>query len=201
MATTDTMTFRAGILTGEEPEAVYEVLEKRLARPAGKGALNSRSLRAWAVLDHLWVAEQEETIIGFLLTSPVSTLDVWEWNQKLGEEAIITPEPCLHLLDMVVAEEHRNSGIGTALVRGILEHEKYYNQGGKYPLAVATSRVPSSGNPRGTSYHCLEKNGFFEVGTIEGFYRNADRWTCPRCFNKEACDCLGVMMEWERREE
>jgi len=198
--TTDTKTFRAGTLTGEEDEENYEVLA-RLAKSAGKGALTPLVLRSWATLNRVWVAEQDEKFLGFLLTCPLSTLELWQWNQKLGEEEqILVSGPCLHLVDLVIEKNSRNCGIGSELVRGILEHEKYDNQGGKYPLAVATSRIPSSENTKGTSFHVLLSNNFIEVGTIKGFYRDSEEWTCRDCSDKGACDCLGVMMMYKREE-
>lgn len=201
MTTSDTLIFLAKILSGDEDEAVYEVLAQ-MAKSAGKGALTSRVLRGWAILEHLWVAEREEEVLGFLLTCPLSTLDHWEWNQKLGEEEqLLVSQPCLHLLDLVVGFPHQNAGIGTELVRGILEHERYNNEGGKYPLAVATSRVPSSENTKGTSFHVLLSNNFIEVGIIKDFYLHAEGWACRDCSDKRACDCLGVMMMYEREAE
>lgn len=200
MMTTETRLFRASILNGDEEEDAYEVLES-MAKDVGKGMLTSRFLRSWAMVEHLWVAKQEEKVLGFLLTCPLNTLDIWEWNQKLGEERIVVSEPILHLIDEVVSPFNQNAGIGTELARGIVEHEQY-DVGRGYRMAVATSRVPTSGDTSGTSYNVLLRNGFTEVGRIPNFYSNCRGWTCPTCNSCQqegiTCNCDGRLMVWGR---
>jgi ribosomal protein S18 acetylase RimI-like enzyme len=203
MAADTSFLFRASIFTGDEDDDEFRVLES-MARDAGKGVHTILHLRSCAVLEHLWVAKKEGRILGFLLISPVDTLDIWELNQKLGEEGIVIPEePSLHLLDLVVDRWYRNTGIGTELVRGILEHEMY-DVNRRYPVAIATSRVPLSGDRKGTSYNVLRRNGFVEVGNgngkIQNFYRGTKDWTCPTC-GDGYCTCFGIMMRFDRRPE
>lgn len=197
-------TFRT--LRGDEDENVYERLG-RLARLAGKDYLIPRYLRAWATLTHVWVFRREEDkrILGFLTAEPLSSIEVLEWNRYLSpDKRVHVQPPTLYLGDLVIDPDHRRLGAASTMVRHVVENGERYGDNAEcyYDRAYTISRLAEK--PAANSYKLLMLLGWFEVVRISGYYQNLEKWFCHVCDplrEGHPCNCLGVLMEWRRREE
>jgi len=145
----------------------------------------------------LLVAHLDGTVIGALTAEILSPTYTEIINDRLPVHSRISSSPpCLELLDAVVEPAYQNIGVASEMtIHGL---GLRWGDGRLFKRALAFSRVPVSGETKGTSLGYLKRLGFSELARFEGFYSDTSEFLCPTPACKDGCCCDGVLLIKER---
>jgi len=185
-------------VTSDDGEAMLREIQTVFSDNGKLDTLNDLKARAFA--GSLVVAQVRESgeVVGALTLQEWSATETYRLNRFLSPaEKVSSDPPALHLLDLVSARQRQ--GVATELVKTAMAQHRY-DQSMLYGRAFVSSRVPNDASGP-SSRGLLEKLGFLELVTLEGYYRNfgPNEFHCPHCDPRgegRRCDCLGVQMLW-----
>jgi ribosomal protein S18 acetylase RimI-like enzyme len=174
---------------------------------AGKYYVESRLLMAITHFAQIFIAIEDDNVIGALTVSFPTVPEIIQFNHHLPRDEQLDPLiPTAELCDMVVHGEYRRQGIARSLVWAA-QSTLWYRAAipellRQYSCIITMSRVPQDGSWP-TSRGCLIRRGFRKVASVPRYYSNLteDEFRCPACCEDDQyapCHCDGLAMVWRR---
>jgi GNAT superfamily N-acetyltransferase len=187
----------APLETSSDPKISLAVSE--LLASVGK-SYSSDYIEALLHLGYVVVAIENSSVVGVITAMQLLASDAEQMRERIEGLDISTDPVALPLHDMVIDPAWRRRGIATELLLFVLRCANYGESAHRFTRALATSRMPPTGETSGTSLHLLERLSFQEMGRFPaGYYHESPGWRCPDC--GEHCRCGGRLMLWQRADD
>jgi GNAT superfamily N-acetyltransferase len=186
---------------GKEPRETFEEASV-VCSSSGLHYATPVYLQGWSMVHRLCLAERDDTddIIAVLMAQALDSTDVCTWNSLLPwHKRIRLQRPAIYIADIVVDPVYRGQHIATEFLGVLLQHSQVVADV-PYCRVYALSRVPATGETKGSSFGPLLQNRFSEVHHFAGFYLDCERLVCGLCSDpardedRQVCSCEARLM-------